>query len=146
MKKIISYILLIFWLCLIFYLSNQTGSVSGMASNKIIYDALDFIYNIFSFDKSNLINVVNIIEIPLRECMHAFEYLILALLFINLFRLYNIKRNSLVFILCLVYAITDEIHQLFVPGRAFQYFDIFMDSIGSIIGIFIYNIIKKRLQ
>ena len=34
----------------------------------------------------------------------------------------------------LIYAISDEIHQLFSPGRAFELFDIFMDFSGVAIG------------
>ena len=30
---------------------------------------------------------------------------------------------------------TDEIHQIFVPGRAFQVTDILVDSAGALLGI-----------
>jgi VanZ family protein len=33
------------------------------------------------------------------------------------------------------YAITDEIHQIFVPDRAFQLSDILVDSTGALIGV-----------
>ncbi len=33
-----------------------------------------------------------------------------------------------------LYACSDEIHQLFVPGRAFQYADVAMDLIGAVFG------------
>ena len=47
----------------------------------------------------------------------------------------------------ILYACTDEIHQLFVPGRSGMIRDVFIDSIGGIIGISIISIyenIKKR--
>ena len=43
----------------------------------------------------------------------------------------------------LVYSITDEIHQLFVPGRAFQLIDILVDSTGALIGVIASFIILK---
>ena len=46
-----------------------------------------------------------------------------------------------------LYASTDEIHQLFVPGRSGMVRDVFIDSIGGIIGVgitFIYENIKKK--
>ena len=141
MKKIISYILLIFWIFIIFYLSNQTGNISGNNSSSIIYALFDFIYNLFNLDKTNLNNLVNILDEPLRELMHSFEYLILGLLITNLLKQYKIKTNILIpILLCFIYASTDEIHQLFVPGRSFQYFDILMDMIGSIIGVLLLNL------
>lgn len=43
------------------------------------------------------------------------------------------------------YAITDEIHQLFVPGRAFQLIDILVDSAGALIGVIASLIILKLI-
>lgn len=36
---------------------------------------------------------------------------------------------------CVLYAVSDEIHQYYVPGRAFQFYDIVIDSLGSLLGI-----------
>jgi VanZ family protein len=33
-----------------------------------------------------------------------------------------------------LYGVTDEYHQLFVPGRSFDLFDMLADTIGSIVG------------
>ena len=49
----------------------------------------------------------------------------------------------------LIYAISDEIHQLFSPGRAFELFDIFMDISGVTVGCFgaiILLLINKTVQ
>ena len=35
-------------------------------------------------------------------------------------------------IACIIYAITDEIHQLFVDGITSRIFDVFVDSCGSL--------------
>jgi VanZ family protein len=40
---------------------------------------------------------------------------------------------GLLFVIVL-YALSDEIHQLFVPGRVFSYGDIIFDGLGSICG------------
>lgn len=51
----------------------------------------------------------------------------------------------------MIYACTDEIHQLFVPGRSGQFRDVMIDSLGAFIGILILSIflmiinhLKKR--
>ncbi len=36
-----------------------------------------------------------------------------------------------------IYGVTDEIHQLFVPGREFDFKDMLCDAIGCILGQFI---------
>jgi len=48
---------------------------------------------------------------------------------------------SLIF--CLFYAASDEIHQLFVPGRGAKATDVLIDGIGALIGIGLYKFIFK---
>ena len=58
---------------------------------------------------------------------------------------YNIKTKILVSItLCFLYALSDEIHQLFIIGRSKEFKDVLIDTAGSFIGINIYNIINKK--
>lgn len=78
-----------------------------------------------------------IIEIyPETFVWHIIEYAILSIL---LFRaLINSKNSSfrenaiyLSIIIAILYGITDEIHQYFVPGRVSSFFDIMANSLGS---------------
>jgi VanZ family protein len=39
----------------------------------------------------------------------------------------------------LAYALSDEIHQLFVPGRAFQLFDLAVDTAGALVGLTLFQ-------
>lgn len=46
-----------------------------------------------------------------------------------------------------LYALSDEFHQRFVPGRTFDYYDLLFDVIGLTIGIFALSKLKtKRLR
>jgi VanZ family protein len=57
---------------------------------------------------------------------HFFLYFVLYL------ALYKGTKNAwLSWILATLYAITDEYHQLFVPGRSWQMIDIIVDSLGA---------------
>lgn len=47
-------------------------------------------------------------------------------------------KSYILLIITVLYAISDEIHQYFVPTRYFDVLDIFCNIIGSIIGIFVY--------
>lgn len=146
MKKVISYLLFIFWLFIIFYLSNQSGNISGGESSHLIYNTLHFIYKCLNLDTSHLNEIILIIHNPLRECMHSLEYLILGVLTINLLIQTQVKENKMVItiLFCFIYAATDEIHQLFIPGRTFEYFDILMDMVGTLIGTLITKLIWKH--
>ena len=42
----------------------------------------------------------------------------------------------------MLYALSDEVHQIYVPGRSCELRDVFIDTSGSIIGIIIYSLIN----
>lgn len=144
MKKIVYSLLLVLWMLLIFYLSHQPGSISGSSSEGILTSIVTIIFNIFNLNTNNINSVVEFIHVPARELMHLIEYLILGFLVINVLNCYKIDKIVIISILlCFIYSATDEIHQGFVVGRTFQYFDILMDNVGSILGILFYKYIKK---
>ena len=87
-----------------------------------------------------------------RKLAHMFEFAMLGLCSYMLVCHYDIKtkiRFVFVFVFCLVYAASDELHQYFVPGRACRFTDVCIDAFGSFIGILFafiifYLIIKRR--
>lgn len=145
MKKFISIVLLIVWLVVIFLLSNQTGEVSGSTSNGILYNVFENIYDFLKLNKDNLSSFVDLIENPIRELMHSFEYFVLTFLFVNVLVNFNINNKVIISIMFIfISASFDEIHQLFIQGRIFQYFDIFMDMLGCFVAIIICKIFDKN--
>lgn len=48
------------------------------------------------------------------------------------------RVGGIALIICMLYAISDELHQLFIPGRSAEIRDVFIDSFGATVGIFIY--------
>ena len=144
MKKIIYSTLLILLLIVIFNFSNQNGVISGGNSSGIIYSTLDIIYNIFNISKDNIYEVLSIIHNPIRECAHVFEYFVLAFLTFKTLESFNIKENKYIItiLFCFLSASLDEIHQLFIVGRAFEYYDILMDTLGSILMLLFIKVIK----
>ena len=46
----------------------------------------------------------------------------------------------------LLYALSDEIHQLFVPGRSFQLQDLLVDAAGLLLGIVLAAGFRKRIR
>ena len=52
------------------------------------------------------------------------------------------KIPALVVIIAMLYALSDETHQLFVPGRAFQVIDLVVDFVGVLFGVYLYTRLK----
>ena len=73
--------------------------------------------------------------------------------FLGFFLLLSSKFSKqdifLVFLICFVYAILDELHQSFVPGRVASMFDIGIDGLGILISfyvLFFIKIARKRIH
>lgn len=94
-----------------------------------------------------------------RKLAHFTEYSVLGFLTINNFYLWKEKllhlvrdeqRASLVRIValgwCVLYAISDEVHQLFVPGRWGTVWDVLLDTLGAATGIILWEVLVKVIN
>ena len=142
-QRIIAIILFTSWLILIFTFSNQPGDISLESSNGLI----DLIDNFFKFLNLNLdIKELSFISFFVRKCAHMFLYFILYFLgFYVMYQFRISKRFLYTFIFCVFYALSDEIHQLFIPNRSFQVTDVLIDSFGSFLA-FLILYIKKNMR
>lgn len=76
---------------------------------------------------------------------HIVEYAILGVLLLTSFR--SIKKDGVwvVIALACLYGVSDEIHQLFTPGRFFDIHDILADCIGAVMGVFMGRYERDRI-
>lgn len=120
----ISWILVVVCMGIIFSLSAQNGEESSDLSGSFVMAILEWLK-------------LDVDEGLLRTCAHCLEFMGLSLLIFNAtYATWEKKITPLIaFAGTVLYAITDEIHQIFVPGRAFQISDILVDSTGALIGI-----------
>lgn len=122
---------------IIFFLSAQTATESNGTSDSLINLIFSF------FGKSPNENLI-------RTLAHFCEFAGFGFLVANLiFSINNTKKTVLSTLLSFAYAITDEIHQIFVPGRAFQLIDLTVDLSGIIFGVVVFGILimmKDRAQ
>ena len=129
--------LLIFQMCFIFIMSSFGHNSSDAQSNLFV----DFIAQNFPHVRhsleNNLISLSTLIFL-VRKTAHFTEYAILgSLFFINLRNTPKdlIKRPLVISILfSFLYACTDELHQIFVPGRSAQFRDVLIDTLGASFG------------
>lgn len=139
MKKFVKTLLLICWLCLIYYFSSQTGTESGGLSNRILA-------SIGSFLKvSDIDSFVSTFGFLIRKTAHFSEYFILFILSYECFKEYKLPKLLLISIIfCVLVAGFDEFHQLFVTGRSGQFTDVLIDSSGSLISSLVWHKLFKR--
>ena len=76
------------------------------------------------------------------KILHCFEYSLYAFLTYIFFQLlYSFKKNHVKLIAIgysLLFALLEELHQMYVPGRSCSPFDFLADSVGVFVGIFIF--------
>ena len=134
-RLIIRWIALLFWMGLIFYMSNQPGDVSSKQSGLVL--------KLFQFIGIDLNNELSeLATFIVRKTAHFTEYFILYFLSINVMKCYLNIKNAIFFsfIFSFFYACTDEIHQYFIPGRAMAFRDVLIDSAGALLAMIIVNI------
>lgn len=120
------------------YEAQDKGNDKVSLSNDAHKANQTFFYGNGKTSFSNNDNRVNLI---IRKNAHAFEYFILSMLVSFLLFSFNMKgKPALIYIMfiCLFYAVTDEFHQAFVPGRTSMVSDVLIDFSGSLIGILVF--------
>lgn len=135
----VCWVLVAVCMVLIFYFSSRTSVESAQQSAGV----LNWITRIFGENAFT--------DFIVRKTAHCLEFTGLALLF-NIalyFTCIKIKPiQSIIF--TSLYAVTDEVHQIFVEGRSCELRDWAIDTAGALIGtigfLIIYAIIKKAVQ
>lgn len=147
-KKYLYIILILLWLSIIFISSSMTSNSSNSSSKAIISKTVEIGYSIIGKDLSinELNDITNRLNYPFRKCMHASVYFILSIFIINVFKevkMENWKKYTCTILLCFLWAILDELHQVGVDGRTGQMLDVWIDTFGSIFGLFIFLLYKR---
>ena len=147
LKKILSLVLLITWMITIFVFSHQQGTGSSKTSEKVsefIVNVCDIREQLSNEEKNELIEIINPV---IRKVAHLTIYTIGGFLIINLIHIQKDRKEIFYSgIVGVLYAITDEIHQLFIEGRSGRIEDIIIDSIGIFLGIYIFLFIKEIVR
>ncbi len=134
------------WAVVIFLFSAQDADASSALSDAIT----EFILSILHIDVSTSTPSADVSWTGLiRSLAHFACFAILGMLSSMAVRSHrSIERNNwwIPFLICLGYAITDEIHQWFVPGRSMQISDIVVDSLGAVVGITFIALIALAAQ
>lgn len=112
-----NYFPVVVWMLVIFLLSSVEGSNQATDPSFLFYAS--------------------------RKGAHVFEYFVLAILFLRSFEVHKMTDREKVMsaiIFPLTYAVSDEVHQLFVLGRTGKLTDVGFDLFGIALAIVIWNV------
>lgn len=123
----------------IFWFSAQPSAQSSQMSGGITEEVIAaFLPGYHSWSADVQENVYNIVETVIRKSGHFLIYALLgALCMFSASRFLKKRWQQLTVSLgvCVLYAVSDELHQLFVPGRSCEFRDVFIDTGGAVLGI-----------
>ena len=131
----------------IFLFSSQNSNDSSDLSKGFIdnmMSCLPFLNHIAEEQKGEIIkNIHNFV----RKTAHFSIYAALGFSAAGAFGSYlsgTKKRYVYIFavILCCAYAVTDECHQMFIPGRSGEVRDVCIDTCGGAVGAAVYMLIR----
>ena len=142
-KRLFPLVITILIMAFIFLQSALPADLSKEESNLIVQALIEFLH----VD-------AKILSFAVRKCAHFSEYLLLGLSLFATVREYDpvrLERNEqwrrtalLSWGIGALYALTDEVHQAFVPGRSCEIRDMLIDSCGVAAGVLIMAALRSR--
>lgn len=136
LKRIIFISMMLVTFFSIFNFSSQTGKESGNVSNKVT----TVIVKVLVRNEASRDKYITKLEPIVRKLAHFSIYTIVGFAIMGMFCTFDIRNKyKLIFSLLIgvAYAVSDEIHQMYIPERGPSIIDIGIDSVGVLTGAFI---------
>lgn len=128
-------VVIVVWVAFLFFNSSESYSDSNLRSYYFL-ERFNITNNKISYESNILI----------RKLAHLFEYMVLAIILVIIFKLFSFRKSTLctatVFLTMLIGAI-DEFYQSFIPGRSPRIIDILIDTLGGVLAVIFYLILVK---
>lgn len=137
-RLIIKYALTIAWMMGIFFMSSEIASTSSARSDEIVRTIQSIGVNA----------PADLLTFSVRKAAHIGAYFVLGILLFNLLKEYDLGVRKMMFIsiaIAMLYACTDELHQMFVPGRSGEIRDVLIDTAGAAAGVGMYAAVVHKL-
>lgn len=145
MKRYVRWIPVVIVMSIIFYFSHAPAVISSQTSAATTSTMLGLFKKWFGVNPFSQI-MANSLEVIIRQVAHVVEFMLLAMTFYYAYYSQVKSRKRMIWItlfFSIGYAVTDEIHQIFIPGRAAELVDIITDACGAAVGIICCVIIQK---
>lgn len=153
--KYISGVPVVIIMAMIFFFSSKPAVISQESSLSItraVVNVYEKITNV-AIETADRMQLLSSLDHVVRKTAHFLEYAALAASLVLNFTIWKVdlRRNlGLSVLITTAYAITDEFHQTFIPGRSGQVSDVLLDSCGGITGALLFILLitifmkKKR--
>ena len=136
-RLVIKYIFVAVWMLVIFLMSSEVAGTSSARSDEIVRTIQSIGVNA----------PTNLLTFLVRKAAHISAYFVLGILLFNLLKGYGLGVKKMVFIsiaIAMLYACTDEVHQVFVSGRSGEVRDVLIDTAGAAVGVVVYAALLSR--
>lgn len=138
-RQIVWIVLLFIWMGVIFFFSSQTGEESSELSGGLTMRIIHFFWR--DYDSWTVVRqeqLLSTLTYLIRKGAHFTEYAILGFLAGGV--LYSGPQHRGWYFpaawgFAALYAMSDELHQMFSDGRSPQIFDVMVDSAGALVGV-----------
>ncbi len=151
------WLLVILWMFFIFSMSAENSEESGKTSGKVVDKIAGIIVPGYKeMTDAEKENVRDSLSLPIRKLAHFTEYAVFGTLLSGAVTLTGRKISlsplKAAFSLAggWLYALTDEFHQSFVPGRGPALKDVLIDGAGATCGflfvLLLFCIFKRKMQ
>ena len=138
---------LLLWMGFIFLMSSQPYERQNLQPLIGEHVPGGFVERLFSWIRFSYggsevsveeLGVPGFVEFFVRKAAHFAEYFILGWLACRLLRAWTGRSAAWLVgissLFCLLYAVTDEIHQIFTPQRTAHVADVLLDAVSGLIG------------
>lgn len=142
--RIVSAIPAVFWAFVIYRFSDTPAVESTNESITVTGMLLDLVSRFIYVDPAKRDMIIAAMEPHIRKIAHMTEFGILFLLILIPAGLFVKKlsvKTGIALSATFLYAVSDEIHQLFVPGRSGMLRDCMIDLLGALIALGLYLVI-----
>ena len=153
--NILRIILIMLLLCtffIIFGFSSQNGDESGEISGRITKTILEKLDKYNNIEEEERELILHRAEIIIRKMAHFSIYTVVGLLLMAFLSTYEIKNKwgfVITIVIGILYAMSDEFHQSFSPGRTPKVTDVYIDTLGIIVGallVILIRMIYKKIR
>lgn len=147
--RIVLLILLFGTFYIIFGFSSQDGEESGGISSRVTEFILEKSNTYKNIEENRQDEIFERTEKIIRKIAHFSIYALVGSLLMGLVSTFKLKEKNRILIsliLGVLYATSDEIHQLFSPGRSAQITDVYIDTLGILVGIFVILLFIKIFE
>lgn len=147
--SILIYLITIGWMIIIFVFSRQNGAESSSLSAKFVELPKRIFYPDFdTYSKVEQTAIIRRLSMFIRKGAHMSEYAILCLFMFLSVRTITQRFEPYLIApaFCLLYAISDEVHQGFVSGRNMAFTDVLIDFSGALLMLLLIGFVEILLK